>query len=193
MIQDAAPAAMGDALWREWCDWARVQGVAIPADEGFARNRARVWEASEFVATTVARNPQGFAGLVAAGDLDRTYDDSEFAARLAAALHPVTDEPALHRALRLFRGGEMVRIIWRDITGLAPLAETLGDLSALADACIGQTLDWLHARACADARNPARPLRSRATADRARHGQAGCPRAQSQLRHRPDLRLSACR
>ncbi len=56
----------------------------------------------------------------------------------------MSDEPALAAALRRFRRVEMVRIIWRDLGGLAPLEETLEDLTALADACIRAALDRLH-------------------------------------------------
>ena len=38
----------------------------------------------------------------------------------------------------------MVRIIWRDLAGMATLTETMQDLSALADACIEQTLPLLY-------------------------------------------------
>ena len=55
----------------------------------------------------------------------------------------MTDEPGLHKALRLFRRRQMLRIIWRDLSGWADLDETLEDLSALADCCIGQTLALL--------------------------------------------------
>ena len=40
-------------------------------------------------------------------------------------------------SLRRFRKRHMVRIAWRDIAGWADLDETLRDLSALADVCIG--------------------------------------------------------
>ncbi|MGD8385247.1 MAG: glutamine-synthetase adenylyltransferase, partial [Lysobacterales bacterium] len=39
-------------------------------------------------------------------------------------------------ALRRFRNREMLRLIWRDLNELAPLWETLGDLSALAEICL---------------------------------------------------------
>ncbi|MCW8904091.1 bifunctional [glutamate--ammonia ligase]-adenylyl-L-tyrosine phosphorylase/[glutamate--ammonia-ligase] adenylyltransferase, partial [Sedimenticola sp.] len=51
----------------------------------------------------------------------------------------------LHRELRRFRNEQMVRIIWRDLTQAAPLAETLEDLSALADACVSRSLTLLYA------------------------------------------------
>jgi glutamate-ammonia-ligase adenylyltransferase len=60
----------------------------------------------------------------------------------------VGDEKLLAQRLRQFRRFQIVRIIWRDIAGWAPLAETLEDLSALADACIGQALDLLYQWTC---------------------------------------------
>ena len=38
----------------------------------------------------------------------------------------------------------MVRIAWRDLAGLADLAETTADLSALAEACLDHALAWLY-------------------------------------------------
>ena len=45
-------------------------------------------------------------------------------------------------ALRRLRRRELVRIAWRDLAGLAPLDETLRELSALADAAIASALDF---------------------------------------------------
>ena len=38
----------------------------------------------------------------------------------------------------------MVRIIWRDLANWSDLAETMADLSAMADVCIQQTLSLLY-------------------------------------------------
>ncbi|MDZ7809168.1 MAG: hypothetical protein U5L11_02290 [Arhodomonas sp.] len=54
----------------------------------------------------------------------------------------------LQRALRRFRDAQMVRIAWRDLAGIATLEETLGELSALAEACIDRTLAHLYERRC---------------------------------------------
>ena len=45
-------------------------------------------------------------------------------------------------ALRRLRRRELVRIAWRDLAGLAPLGETLAELSQLADAAIAAALDF---------------------------------------------------
>ncbi|MCB1799918.1 MAG: bifunctional glutamine synthetase adenylyltransferase/deadenyltransferase, partial [Gammaproteobacteria bacterium] len=51
--------------------------------------------------------------------------------------------------LRRFRQREMLRIVWRDLGGLASLDETLEDLSELADVCIRQALECLYGWATA--------------------------------------------
>jgi len=48
----------------------------------------------------------------------------------------------------------MVRIAWRDLAGWANLAETLLDLSHLADACIQSALTFLYQQACAKRGTP---------------------------------------
>ena len=44
----------------------------------------------------------------------------------------------------------MVRIAWRDLAGWADLSETMADLSALADACIDQSVSFLHEWQCSE-------------------------------------------
>ena len=154
MTETAELAAVGSRLWQEWLAWAAGQRLALPADPGFEAIRARVWEASEYVATAAARHPTAFAELFRSGDLGRTYTPGDLDGRLAEALSGIADEGALHQALRRFRRREMIRIIWRDIGSLAPLDETLEDLSELADCCIRQTLDRLHAWTCAELGTP---------------------------------------
>ncbi len=152
-----------EAHWRDWLDWASGQGVTVPADAAFALARKQVWEASEYVAISAARHPADFAELIASGDLERCYCAGDLARRLAAVLAEAADEAALHKALRLFRRREMIRIIWRDIARAAPLPETLEDLSELADVCIRGALDQLHDWTCAELGTPrdatGRPLR----------------------------------
>ncbi|EXJ13455.1 bifunctional [glutamate--ammonia ligase]-adenylyl-L-tyrosine phosphorylase/[glutamate--ammonia-ligase] adenylyltransferase [Imhoffiella purpurea] len=144
-LDHAAPLdPMMEVHWRDWLAWAEENGFVPPEDAEFARIRERVWEASEYVAVSVLRHPEAFAELVASGDLVSAYGAGDLDARLTAALAEVGDEPALHQALRLFRRREMIRIIWRDIGRLAPLSETLEDLSELADVCIRRPLDLLY-------------------------------------------------
>ncbi len=104
----------------------------------------RVWEASDYVVHCFLRDPGCFYDLLNSGDLHSSFPAGTIESRLQQELAQVADEASLHRVLRLFRRDQMVRIIWRDIAGIAPLPETLEDLSALADACVNQTLTLLY-------------------------------------------------
>jgi glutamate-ammonia-ligase adenylyltransferase len=118
--------------------------IAVPANPLLERTLPGVWEASDYVAKSCIRYPEILPGLFASGRLARPYAEGEMDRLLVDALQGVADEQSLASALRRFRREEMVRIIWRDIALLARLDETLEDLSALADSCVGQALELLH-------------------------------------------------
>ncbi|WP_062263237.1 bifunctional [glutamate--ammonia ligase]-adenylyl-L-tyrosine phosphorylase/[glutamate--ammonia-ligase] adenylyltransferase [Endozoicomonas arenosclerae] len=59
----------------------------------------------------------------------------------------LNENDLMHR-LRVYRNREMVRIIWRDLNRLCTMQETTLDLSAMADACVDQSLSWLYDEAC---------------------------------------------
>ena len=122
--------------WRQ-----RLAGRADPLD---VAQRDAVFAGSEFVVQTLLRDADAVLQAYAAGDFARAYRPGEMAQSLAELLAPLEEEMALERTLRQFRNRQMVRIIWRDLAGLAPLEETLEDLSELADVCIAQTLDVLY-------------------------------------------------
>lgn len=60
-----------------------------------------------------------------------------------------SSEADLHRSLRMLRQRVMLRLIFRDINGLADLDEVLATISALADVTLAAALDF-HCRAVAD-------------------------------------------
>ncbi len=62
--------------------------------------------------------------------------------RLAASIR----EHGLEPGLRLFRNREMLRIIWRDLCGLAPLGETFSSLTSLAEICLTSAMEEYHRR-----------------------------------------------
>jgi len=57
------------------------------------------------------------------------------------ALETVITEAGLDAGLRRYRNHQMLRIIWRDLCGLAPLAETFSDLTNLAELCLQSAID----------------------------------------------------
>jgi len=124
-------------------DWQRAldgRPDCVPADA-----RTRVWTASEFVARQSVRHPDMLLQLVQDGLLQRRREAGEMAAELQSLVAGCDDETQLEAGLRRFRNREMVRVIWRDLNGDADLAETLEDLSELADVCIREALDRLYA------------------------------------------------
>ncbi|MCU7914678.1 MAG: bifunctional [glutamate--ammonia ligase]-adenylyl-L-tyrosine phosphorylase/[glutamate--ammonia-ligase] adenylyltransferase [Candidatus Thiodiazotropha sp. (ex Gloverina cf. vestifex)] len=140
--------------WQQWGEKLTDAGLDLPESEVFQQTLMRVWEASDYVAQACSRYPSLLLTLYQAGELDREYAEHELNAKLALQLESVADEAALSVCLRQFRREQMVRIIWRDIGGLAPLDETLEDLSALADACIDQALVLLYEWTCRDMGTP---------------------------------------
>ncbi len=136
-----------DRLRRHWDAWASRPDALPPEllEPGFVDRMLRVWDASEFVAQSVLRAPELLAGLQAEGRLERANAPGELAERLRGALAEAPHVEGLERVLRRFRRAEMVRVIWRDILRAAPLAETLENLSELADCCVAGALERLYA------------------------------------------------
>jgi len=94
---------------------------------------------SAFVEESCARDPALQASLDA-GEFERPLRAGELRAAAEALLAGEPDEASFMDALRRLRRRELVRIAWRDLTGRAPLAEVLADLSELADAAVGVAL-----------------------------------------------------
>ncbi len=104
----------------EQSGWNILPPVTIPEKE----RPGHVRQCSDFAAGLLDRFPSWSDGLNHACPPDVT--------RLAAA----TREHGLEAGLRRFRNREMLRIVWRDLCGLAPLAETFGSLTSLAEICL---------------------------------------------------------
>jgi glutamate-ammonia-ligase adenylyltransferase len=121
-----------------------------PSDWSGERAEAlrRVCALSDFVHEQIVRAPELLAELGASGELERRLQGGELRAQLQAALADCADEDELGRRLRRFRNRQQVRIIWRDLTRQADLAETCRDLSDLADASIDGAYQWLFPRHC---------------------------------------------
>ncbi|MES9924646.1 MAG: bifunctional [glutamate--ammonia ligase]-adenylyl-L-tyrosine phosphorylase/[glutamate--ammonia-ligase] adenylyltransferase [Candidatus Thiodiazotropha endolucinida] len=134
--------------WQQWRQKLNEAGLPIPQEAEFHQAALKVWEASDYVVQCALRYLELLPDLYRDGDLSRSFSEGEMSQRLALVLESVSDETGLSHMLREFRRRQMVRIIWRDLTGLAPLDETLEDLSALADSCIDRALQKLYAWFC---------------------------------------------
>ena len=116
--------------------WRDAGGDPSKLPPAIAAQAECVFWASEFVADSAIREPALIEALASAGDLDRPRAAGEVAGLADALLTDGGDEAAFMDALRRLRRRELVRIAWRDLAGGAALAETLAELSALADAAI---------------------------------------------------------
>jgi len=100
----------------------------------------RTLECSPFLRQLVERHPDWLERLRTSGRLQNSSPPD------AETLRQGIENSGLDPALRQFRNHEMMRLIWRDLNGLAPVDEILADLSSLADVCL-QAAVRFHARA----------------------------------------------
>ncbi len=140
--------------WQAFREAAAEAGARVPAHREFLGVLGRVFAASEFVATSLRREPDLLQRLLDSGDLLSDYAAGEYPGRVAAALSGAKDPRELGAALRRLRRYEMVRIAWRDLAGWAPVEAVLHDLSDLADACIAVSLERLFEWQCRDLGTP---------------------------------------
>ncbi|MCP6484472.1 hypothetical protein NL492_27070, partial [Klebsiella pneumoniae] len=79
---------------------------------------------SDFVYEQAVRDAQLLPALADSGELERAFAPGELRGQLQALLDDCGDEDELGRRLRRFRNRQQVRIVWRDISRQADLAET---------------------------------------------------------------------
>ncbi|MGD9082469.1 MAG: bifunctional [glutamate--ammonia ligase]-adenylyl-L-tyrosine phosphorylase/[glutamate--ammonia-ligase] adenylyltransferase [Desulfobacterales bacterium] len=133
--------------WDAFCSAAKDANISLWDDLEFIEVLKRVFVFSNFVARNCTHNPAMLADLVQSGDLHGQFSPDDFNHKLKkslSGLYELQQEDELSSILRKFRLREMIRIAWRDLAGWADLSQTMADLSALADACIHQSLLLLY-------------------------------------------------
>jgi len=110
----------------------------------FTESASKVLLASQMVDELGQRDTELVASLMSSGDLQRELIPAEIEQQLQSLLIEVADEVALHHVVRKYRQRAMLRIIWRDLAGWSDLAETIRDLSTLADVSIQQSVALLY-------------------------------------------------
>jgi len=113
-------------------------------DSGFSEQLIRTWSGSRYATELCMRQPDILMRLVAGGELFRSYDDGEMKNVVTHCLSDTTNAEQLNKGLRRCRAQEMLRIIWRDLNCQSDLLETTADVSALAEVCIQQSVDFHH-------------------------------------------------
>lgn len=120
--------------------------LSLVDDNIFSSRLAKLFVCSSFAAQLCRRNPGWLLELQSAGDLDRSLNQVDFAARLTAQLDQCENVEALDRTLRQFRNREYLRIIWRDLNRIADTIETTADISSVAETTIQAALDFHYAQ-----------------------------------------------
>ncbi|MGD8459394.1 MAG: bifunctional [glutamate--ammonia ligase]-adenylyl-L-tyrosine phosphorylase/[glutamate--ammonia-ligase] adenylyltransferase [Desulfobacterales bacterium] len=129
--------------WEAFKNSAKKAKLNLPQDPQILTALQRVLALSNFVAENGIRDPALISDLIDSGDLQRRYALKDYDQKLKTTLSHIKDEAALSRYLRIYRRREMLRIAFRDLCGWSNLAETVADLSSMADTCLAQTAEIL--------------------------------------------------
>jgi glutamate-ammonia-ligase adenylyltransferase len=118
-------------------------GAAIRGEAAadLARSLPMVWACSDFVADACLRDPRLLPWLAGAGRLREVSTREWLEADLAAEPGADSDDAGFMDGLRRFRRRQLVRIAWRDLAQFEDVEPLLGELSLLADVCIGAARD----------------------------------------------------
>ncbi len=104
-----------------------------------------VFAASSWLGETLIQNPDLFQGFVRDKSLDRTHSREEFQESFARIRsRSFETDPAT--LLARFKKREYVRIMSRDVLGVASLAETTAEISALSDVLVDEALREVHSQ-----------------------------------------------
>ena len=129
-----ALAELPEALWPSVTNWLERAGLTdadFVSRPGALGVLLRLVACSEFAAATLRREWPWFLDQEADLSSPPDGDDLEqFAAGIASSDDPPA---AVRKALRGYRHRYLVRVLWREVAGVAELEETLHDLSRLAD------------------------------------------------------------
>ncbi|GGY52821.1 glutamate-ammonia-ligase adenylyltransferase [Bacterioplanes sanyensis] len=103
----------------------------------------RVLCLSDFVADSVAKEPDYWQNILAEAELDVPLTRQHFSQWLDQLSDGAQTEEDWHKALRLLRRRAQSHIIWRDLLRTATTLQTTRALSELADECVSRTLAFL--------------------------------------------------
>ncbi len=158
-MTDQFPDAVREVVDRYW---QRLEESPLPAaqalrelmlqDSDRCAQLLRVWAASDYAANVILQWPDILMTLIDAGSLDSA--DPDFAEDLRTCLRSLGEgsgqdsgeacPDALKAVLRRFHTRQMLRIIWRDVCGMADVRTTCREVSLLAEAALDETLALLH-------------------------------------------------
>jgi len=157
LVQKNVPEALHEKLSKHWQSWLQAcEKENTSCDPAIKLNElGKIWACSDFIANNIIRRPKLWFELIESKQLETDFDLSDYQSELEQIFStlPASNDIALMQALRLFRQKHMTRIAWRDL--IAPekysattTAQTLKNLTDLAEACVDSTLEYLYQDQC---------------------------------------------
>ena len=126
----------------------KKSGLEIDLEPDFQTSLVRVLLFSEYISSSITRNPGILKDLVDSRDLFKSYSQQSYAVKIEKKIAKDMDVAAVKEILLQTKLYETIRIAWRDLTGAAGLEETLCDLSNLADAIVATAIQSIYDKVC---------------------------------------------
>ena len=103
-----------------------------------------VWYASPFIKRVCISQPQWLHQLLEQNELHNNCDIGKYRKLLQPIFVASNDVETLQQQLRQQRTAAFARIAWRDLQQYATVEQTLHELSAFAEVCVQETLQWCY-------------------------------------------------
>jgi glutamate-ammonia-ligase adenylyltransferase len=128
-------------------DWSRLFDALSLEQQ---RDVKKVCTISQFVADNIAIDGELFFQQVISNDIYQRLSQKQLERNLLTLINDSSNEglpseEQLFKALRIFRRRTQIHIIWHDLLRLAKTMNTTRMLSDMADVCITQGLNYVHA------------------------------------------------
>ena len=101
-----------------------------------------VWYASPFIKRVCISQPRWLYKLLAENELQNNCDVNKYRKVLQPIIESANDVEVLQQLLRQQRTAAFARIAWRDLQQYTTVEQTLHELSAFAEVCVQETLQW---------------------------------------------------
>ena len=128
-----------------WEDFASVN----PLSEQVATRAEQLqslWQQSPFCARVCVQYPDILEELASLEQSSPHHPVVDYGKILRSLTANIVDEDQFKQNLRRFRNAELVKICWQDLVLQVDAFHILRELSALADACVCVSADWLRTR-----------------------------------------------
>jgi glutamate-ammonia-ligase adenylyltransferase len=127
-------------LFEKLCEQGSDESLRLlDRHRGLIHYALAVFGYSQFLGETLIQNPDLLQQLAREKNLDRSHSREDFEESLAR-FRTRSFEADISLALARFKRREYVRIMLRDVLGLATLAEVTGEISALSDVLLAEAL-----------------------------------------------------